>query len=712
MILNRLSLVNFGVYRGHQVFDLRPEKERPLIIIGGKNGAGKTTLLEAIRLCLYGPLALDHRTRPKKSVYEQYLRQRIHRAPKGIIPIEMASVQLEFTYTLAGDERVYVIKREWHEKPTKIEEKLQIFENERLLTDIDADQWQDFLRDLIPPNLSQLFFFDGEKIQALAEDGLEQKTWDLDERPNMALAQAMQALLGLNIVNQLQHDLTIYRRRQQKGNDLDEAERQIEILEDELKQLETDFQQFEAEQANLQKRYDELSKAIKVHEQDIAQAGGGFARKRDDYKDEEIRLKAEIEQVEQAIRDLCAGLLPFAIVPDDTTDLKEQLLSEAAYRQWAASKAFIEQKLDLIQAEIEQDEFWQGVIQPSGGTQEAAVAETAYPFVDFQKIVGERVATILQRLVELPGELGSQFIAQTKLLHQVSSPEQGRLLQWIDDSQTTVPKQLQELTQRLTLANKARQKTESALQHIPKDDVLAPLMDKLNLSYQELGRISEQQARLDKDWKRLAMKQEEIKRKLHRAKDILAQSKQLSKQVQLVIDVSLVLDDFAAKLTALRVAQLQERFLVNFNLLCRKSRLLETVTIDAQNFSVRLFGLDKQELPKSDLSAGEKQIYAIAMLWALRQVSGRPLPVLIDTPLGRLDSDHRQGMIEKYFPQASHQVILFSTDTEIDAEFFAQMKSKTARTYHLSYDDEQLATAVQSGYFWKAAETEFPKEVS
>ncbi len=698
MILNRLSLVNFGVYRGHQIFDLRPAHERPLIIIGGKNGAGKTTLLEAIRLCLYGPLALDHRTRPKQAVYEQYLRQRIHRAPQNITPIEMASVQLEFAYTLAGDERVYVIKREWHEKRTKIEEKLQIFENERLLTDLDADQWQDFLRDLIPPNLSQLFFFDGEKIQALAEDGaetlfpLEQKAWDLGERPHKALAQAMQALLGLNIVNQLQQDLTIYRRRQQRGNDLDSAERQIEILENELKQLETNYQQFEAKRATLQKSYEDLSQEIKAHEQDIAQAGGGFARKRDDYKDEEIRLKAEIEQVEQAIRDLCAGLLPFAIVPDDTTDLKEQLLSEAAYRQWAASKTFIEQKLDLIQAEIEQDEFWQDVIPPPAeGTQEGAF------FLDFPKIVGERVATILQGLVKPPN-------TQTTPLHQVSIPEQGRLLQWIDDSQTTVPRQLQELTQRLKRANQARQKTELALQRVPEDDVLAPLMKKLNQKYQELGRVSEQQERLDKDWRRLALKQEEVKRNLHRAKDKGVKSKQLSKQVQHVVDVSLVLDDFAAKLTTLRVAQLQERFLVNFNLLCRKSRLLETVTINAQDFSVRLFGLKNLEIPKSDLSAGEKQIYAIAMLYALRQVSGRPLPVLIDTPLGRLDSDHRQGMIENYFPQVSHQVILFSTDTEVDAEFFAALHPRTARTYHLSYDEEQHATTVKEGYFWTAKE--------
>jgi DNA sulfur modification protein DndD len=59
------------------------------------------------------------------------------------------------------------------------------------------------------------------------------------------------------------------------------------------------------------------------------------------------------------------------------------------------------------------------------------------------------------------------------------------------------------------------------------------------------------------------------------------------------------------------------------------------------------------------------------LLWALRQVSGRPLPVVIDAPLGRLDGDHRQNLVERYSPRASQQVILCSTGTEVDAEFFA-----------------------------------------
>jgi len=53
-------------------------------------------------------------------------------------------------------------------------------------------------------------------------------------------------------------------------------------------------------------------------------------------------------------------------------------------------------------------------------------------------------------------------------------------------------------------------------------------------------------------------------------------------------------------------------------------------------------------------------------LWGLARASARPLPAVIDTPMARLDAAHRQHLVERYFPNASHQVIVLSTDTEVD----------------------------------------------
>lgn len=108
---------------------------------------------------------------------------------------------------------------------------------------------------------------------------------------------------------------------------------------------------------------------------------------------------------------------------------------------------------------------------------------------------------------------------------------------------------------------------------------------------------------------------------------------------------------------------------------------------------------DGRELHKSSLSAGEKQVYATAMLWALAHTSGRELPMIIDTPLARLDSEHRTALVERYFPAASHQVIVLSTDTEVDSELLDRLMPNVSHSYHLDYDHDRRATSVRPGYF-------------
>jgi len=82
---------------------------------------------------------------------------------------------------------------------------------------------------------------------------------------------------------------------------------------------------------------------------------------------------------------------------------------------------------------------------------------------------------------------------------------------------------------------------------------------------------------------------------------------------------------------------------------------------------------------------------------------GSPFPIVIDTPLGRLDSDHRANLVQNYFPYISHQVILFSTDTEVDQEYFEALKPHISHAYHLEYDPDKGATLVSEGYFWNEA---------
>src|SRR5439155_8597789 len=104
-------------------------------------------------------------------------------------------------------------------------------------------------------------------------------------------------------------------------------------------------------------------------------------------------------------------------------------------------------------------------------------------------------------------------------------------------------------------------------------------------------------------------------------------------------------------------------------------------------FGITLYDNDGRAIPKQRLSEGEKQIFAIAVLWGLARASARPLPAVIDTPMARLDATHRRHLVERYFPNASHQVVIFSTDTEVDREHYRLLRASVARAYHLRYDE-------------------------
>ena len=162
-----------------------------------------------------------------------------------------------------------------------------------------------------------------------------------------------------------------------------------------------------------------------------------------------------------------------------------------------------------------------------------------------------------------------------------------------------------------------------------------------------------------------------------------------------------LLKDFRRVNAERKIRQLEEEFAIAFRRLARKDDIVATASIDPRHFTVKLTNEEGGEIEKSQLSAGEKQIYAIAMLEALARTSGRRLPVVIDTPLGRLDSHHRANLVSDYFPTASHQVILLSTDTEVDESFYRKLSPYISHAFEIHYDEQERSANVREGYFWR-----------
>ena len=165
--------------------------------------------------------------------------------------------------------------------------------------------------------------------------------------------------------------------------------------------------------------------------------------------------------------------------------------------------------------------------------------------------------------------------------------------------------------------------------------------------------------------------------------------------------IASVLNQFIVRLRKNKVHLLQEKTFEMYRLLSSRSGLIKDITIDDKTYEVRITDRNGHEIRKSALSAGEKEVFAVSLLWGLAQTSEIKLPIIIDTPLSRLDSTHRDNIVNNYFPNAGEQVIILSTDTEIDNNYYRSLKPRLSGAGSLEFDQRQELTTFRHGYFWE-----------
>ena len=160
-----------------------------------------------------------------------------------------------------------------------------------------------------------------------------------------------------------------------------------------------------------------------------------------------------------------------------------------------------------------------------------------------------------------------------------------------------------------------------------------------------------------------------------------------------------ILNEYKIRLQRRKVSVVADTMTECYKKLANKKTLINKVLMDENTLDLKYINSDGEEVLKSSLSAGEKQLMVISLLWSLAICSKRKLPVIIDTPLSRLDSNHRETLINYYFPHASEQTIILSTDSEITDEYYEMMKNNVGDEFTLIYDDNSKSTSIRKGYF-------------
>jgi DNA sulfur modification protein DndD len=217
----------------------------------------------------------------------------------------------------------------------------------------------------------------------------------------------------------------------------------------------------------------------------------------------------------------------------------------------------------------------------------------------------------------------------------------------------------------------------------------------------QIGRKTEQLRLVEEDILALDKRINEIEVEIEKLYEKHNVSKEKADFIEECDAVASVLNQFIVRLRKNKVHTLQEKTFEMYRLLSSRSGLIKDIIIDDKTYEVRITDRNGHEIRKSALSAGEKEVFAVSLLWGLAQTSELKLPIIIDTPLSRLDSTHRDNIVNNYFPNAGEQVIILSTDTEIDTDYYRLLKSRLCGAARLEFDQRQELTTIQQGYFWE-----------
>lgn len=699
MKINSITLKNFGSYEGSTTFDTREENGKNIILIGGKNGAGKTTLFTAMRLCLYGFMSMGYKNH--NAYYSRAVTKLINNTVKMTKPAN-ASVTMDVSISNGHELDRYVLERSWVLNETLAETYVVTKNGVELNADEIAD-FEKFLLSIIPPELFNLYFFDGEKIA----------DFFLDEGSNMRIKAAFLTLCGYDTFDIMSKNF----RRLSAANEGSSANALNEYLATKLK-----YQTASNDYQMAKSQYDKCIIDITNCEAEVKELAANYARSGGISKDEwndyiaELKLEEKKREANNAwIKKTANEYLPFLIIRDQVAAVEKQLLEENNNRKYTDF-------CEVLESDLVKD-----AMARFGGKQ--AVNE-------IKSLAYASFGNKSEHILDLSFENGAAVLSSTRDILEFDAERINKIKKAIKASINKSAKI------RKRLEDCSIDSVQNYMQR--KNELLESQTELLN----ERIRLSEIVLECEK-----VMIESEIEFK--KAQSLLEE--ELKKES--ISDVSakaiLMLDKLQTILYHKQIEKIEAFFRSEINRLMRKTRFIDDIYID-DDFNIHIYRnenfdsyqlvniLDSHreialegfairetidrlikatqcnnlddiisylklhedltltlpvEIDKTLLSNGEKQIFIMALYHSLVQLCNHEVPFVIDTPFARIDTEHRHNISKHFFSKLNGQVFILSTNEEINSKHLKIMEDKIAKTYVLENVDNVRTTVISNSYF-------------
>ncbi len=712
MKINRIRLYNFSSYEGENIFDFKcSNNNKNIVLIGGKNGAGKTSLFTAIKVALYGPLSYGY-----VGVNPHYISRIKNLINSKAFQQDIVEAEVQITISLRIEREVkeYVITRKWDYTQQKLNENHSIEKDGIKFLEQERSYFQNYLQSIVPPDLFEFFLFDGEEVGNIFSTSSY----------NSYIKNAVFTLCGMDVFEMIRKYTSGYvskTSREDNQNLYDE----YDAVKKEVEKLTVRQQEQEVEITNEQTALDNLEVQLMELETAFKNAGGITDKER--KKLEEKRKDAEIRKTEAAtqIKMFVEGMMPFVILKDLTPAVMSQLEYEEKggiynYIRDRLNKSDIEKLLKssgINDSKIAEEllQLFLNKFKPSESYNNAVLFDLSKNEMSYVNGMISGINNFdVNGMVEIVNRrLEAADIAAdiNKMLKSAMSDEDSVRFA---EKENRLLKQREQITSRLHEAQKKLEDTSHQLMYQTqlKEHIIQNIKGRAkNRHVYELSEgLSNMMSEL-LEQKAMTMRK--------RLQELIVQNlKHIYRKNNLITHIEIT-PDFQFNLYQDEKYTEDELVYLIKNIgtseFCDligdqgKQQLFEMY--NAKNIAVIRQQLEQKQsnreislfkkIELNRLSKGERQIFILSLYWAIIMLSEKEIPFIIDTPYARIDADHRKEISEKFFPSISKQVIILSTDEEINEEYYKILKPYISKEYILINDENQNKTSVENHYFFE-----------
>ena len=660
MYFTKIELHNFGIYNGtHEMVLTDKIGNRNITLIGGLNGRGKTTLHDAVLIALYGKQALKYIQEKEKS-YDKLLADHINNHATDEETFVAVTLVLE-------DGTEIRIKRSWRSNGKRIDQQTVVEKNGNIDKYL-GDNWNYYIEEILPFGIARFFFFNNEKITQLADDSSFEQ-----------IKSSIKAAIGVSTIEKtIDHIDEVIRRKEAalKSFETSELNQEYQDVEQEIARIDQRLEEAQREKNKLELHCQKLAIQMETKENEFWSSGGDLSRNRDAIKAEMNRISDVVEQIQQEILQLASNpATPLALCKDlvaqSYNEEQEQLKNDVrrhtdtivneSYQRVITrldSSQIPPQILDLVKSIIN-DEL---VGHVSKAVKENRISMSPVSLMLYEKLISEFFPGITQKILNLIASSESQEAGYMNLEAHLGDADDKTLAMQLYETLKSIEKE------KAVADNEFQKKIDSIESMKRQREILVGKRIRLIKGMAEKENTNDDNMRIIK----------------YAAMSIEA------------------LTEFKKRLQKEKVGRLSKTASDCFQTLVEKQSLAERIDIDPETLDVTIVGVDGNELLKNQLSAGEQQMFAVAIVWALALSSGYKAPVIVDTPMARLDSSHRTNFVTKYLPAASSQVMVLSTDEEIYGRYLDMIRDNVVDYFTLLYREDERCTSIVHGYFGEA----------